>query len=77
MIQTYAESSISLKQVPMMNEFIPHIILGMTTKYRIFDDATIRITVTQITPTENPLNYRELIEQHVGRYAIPLTFCND
>ena len=38
MIQTYAESSISLKQIPVMNELIPHIIWGMTTKYRIFGD---------------------------------------
>ena len=41
------------------------------------DDATSRITATQFAPTENSLSYRELIEQHVWRYGIPLAFYSD
>ena len=38
------------------------------------DDATSRITAAQFAPTENSFSYRELIEQHVWRYGIPLAF---
>lgn len=41
------------------------------------DDATSRITAAQFAPTENSLSYRELIEQHVWRYGIPLAFYSD
>ena len=41
------------------------------------DDATGRITAAQFAPTENSLSYRELIEQHVWRYGIPLAFYSD
>ena len=41
------------------------------------DDATSRITAAQFAPTENSLTYRELIEQHVWRYGIPLAFYSD
>lgn len=40
------------------------------------DDATSRITAAQFAATENSLSYRELIEQHVWRYGIPLAFCD-
>ena len=43
----------------------------------IIDDATSRITAAQFAPTENSLSYRELIEQHVWRYGIPLAFYSD
>lgn len=41
------------------------------------DDATSRITAAQFAPTENSLTYRELIEQHVWRYGIPVAFYSD
>ena len=41
------------------------------------DDAISRITAAQFAPTENSLSYRELIEQHVWRYGIPLAFYSD
>lgn len=41
------------------------------------DDATSRITAARFAPTENSLTYRELIEEHVWKFGIPLAFYSD